>query len=275
MVIPPAAPPALPSETMLAGKFKTPEDLAKGYGELAKHLGLDGVVQTTFATPAEQEAAYKKLETKLGAKPAAAPPAAPPAPPAPPVAPPNSVDEVVQRAGLDPLAVAAAFAKDGKLSDADYAALAKASGGFLSPKVIDQFIGNQLATAAKAQEQYKAQAVAIAGGETQLNTLLAWAGGLPATIANDLNARLADPVRMEGALIELQERFRQAAHAGGSMPLIQGGGAGGSSVYANNNEMRADIRHADYNRDPNYTAAVNAKVERSIRARTVQPGRIV
>lgn len=278
LAIPVTPPVTLPSEALIAGKFKTQADLATGYTNLADKLGLKGIVRDTFEKPEDHVAAYKALEAKLGA----AAPVKAPEPTrvdtgiaTPPVEPPKNVADVVTRAGLKTDEITAAFKKDGKLSDEQYATLVKVAPGFLSREMIDQFIGGHLVNVQQIQARAQAHAVQIAGGPQQLQTLLSYADALPESVKNDLQSRLNDPGRYEGALLEIQERFRQAARTGGSQNLIHGTGTSGATVYASNAEMHADMNHPMYGKDANFTAAARAKFQRSIRAGTVNPSRIV
>jgi len=154
-VPPPETPPvatAPPAETpLIAGKFKTVGDL---------------------------ESAYKSLEAKLGkpAEPPPAPVAAPAPAPAAATAPVQSfVDQLLTKAGLDGVALTNAFATDGKLNEAQYAALLSQG---VDQATADRHLGGVVATgtlAQAAQDRVKDEATALAGGEVQLDTVLKWA----------------------------------------------------------------------------------------------------
>ena len=184
---------------------------------------------------------YGELETKLSA-----PPTPPPDPtkmqiPDQQTAPANaSLDDILNRAGLDAQELATQFQQAGQLNDQQYTALAAQGFGRV---MVDSFMQGQYANAQLLQDrqtQARTNAQTMAGGDQQLNNLLAWAASLPANRQADINERLADPNRYEGAITELMALHRDAVGAGNAQALIQGGpaAAGGPGAPTTKEEMQ-------------------------------------
>jgi hypothetical protein len=149
----PVAPPTTEAPTLLAGKFTDTPALEKGYLELQAKLGAP-------KQPPSTDAAQGTLKIE-GA--------------APPPARATTPEAIVAAAGLDPKGIAETFAKDGKLSGDQYAALDKA--GYGQPAV-DAFLRGQQAEAklaALSGQQLRTEALAIVGGEAQFGHLAEWA----------------------------------------------------------------------------------------------------
>lgn len=255
---------ALPSDGgpeggLLAGKFTTADELAKGYTNLATLLGKQGKLT--------DEQVAKVLAYAPPAAPVAAPvaPGAPAVSPAAPAAPqpaasPLQIDPAkaaVESAGLKLEDMNAEFAKDGKLSDASLTSLAKVG---ISKEVVDGYIAGQSAL----REQTENKAFASVGGEEKYKQMTAWAlTGLKPEEAVAFNAAvIGTPAAQALAISGLKARFEAAV--GSDPALIHGdtpGGGGGG--YSSNAQIRADMKDPRYRKDPAYRDAVHAKVARS------------
>lgn len=240
---------AAPPSTKFADKFDTPEALEKGTRELRKFLELetpDGAIvgkdSNIARDTAQLEQHYKELEKHKGKLGNAKAPVGEPGKPADgkpgleikPVVeakPASDVDYdtyVKTEIGIEnPQSLGEAWLKDGKLSDADYAKFA-AKG---HPKsVVDTHMRGLHALAQQSHGAVvasMAEATKIAGGETQLQNLLAWAGNpanIPVAERERLNAQLkADPANYPIIAEMLATRHRMAVGAGKAQPLITGG----------------------------------------------------
>lgn len=115
------------------------------------------------------------------------------------------------------------FVQDGKLTDEQYAKMAKV--GF-SRDFTDAFLKGQVAIAQNgqyAQHQMRSNAENMAGGPEQFEGLMTWASmNLSDERVDQLNARLAKPDQYEGAIKELMWDYKQQSGRGFAEPLVQG-----------------------------------------------------
>ena len=206
-------------EILLAGKYRTAEELERGYHELQRKLG-----QPTQTPPA-------------GGETADAQPTGDTTPP-----PPATVQEVLTRAGLDQADLSNQYLENGRLTDEQYGKLAQQG---YPRDVVDGFYAGQMAQVAAIERQ----AADIAGGEQGLETLLGWAGKTmdDGTIAT-MNARLADPSTAIDTVRQLKSAYDSAIRAGGSRPLI-GGGTPPPALpgFTNHHDYRAFLREITRN----------------------------
>lgn len=208
-------------DKLLAGKYKTVEDLEKSYIELQKKLG-------------------QKAQPKPDAKqddPLAITPDAPEVPDD------AGIDSVVVRAGLDIAELTESWEKDGKLSDEQYRAFRKVNSGY-TRKVVDDFIRGQQAVAMLYNQQVdKAtkEAEKVVGGADQLQNLREWAkSNVDKGRLERLNKMLkGDPGFYPEYIRLLAEDHRQAVGAGKANPLIADGSAAasGAAGFSSHSEM--------------------------------------
>lgn len=223
-----------------AGKYETEEALDQGIAAARKTLGLPELPAGTkfggYADAAGAETYYKSLESLIG-KVKPTPTSDKPggdnavsiknAPAAAGLDDDADLAQILESVGLDPKDLAEQWARDGKLSDDAYAKF-KSKG--LSKVVVNGLIAGQLAAAQLQQQQSQAirsNAQKLAGGEQQLANLLAFGKSLPPQRIADLDQRLADPAKYEGAIKELLYEHAQAVGAGNAKPLIEGSGGVG------------------------------------------------
>jgi len=207
---------AAPTGTPPAEPPQRPANVPEKFWDAEK-----GVVKTD-----DLIASYTELETKQSA----APPAPPPPDPSQMKIQPqqtgpafDSIDTILNRAGLKADDVAQEFQQSGRLTDAQYAALQSQGVG---RTMVDMVMQGQHSNAQLLQmqrTQARTAAEGLTGGAGQLDNLLAWAANLPPNVQADLNERLADPQRYEGAVTELMGRHRTAVGAGTAEPLIEAG----------------------------------------------------
>lgn len=139
------------------------------------------------------------------------------------------VEAVLQSAGLKNDDVVKQWLDHGKLTDEQYAKLQAALPG-VSRKMIDGHMKVQqlaLAHVHQAQASIKAEAVKIAGGEQQLQNLLASARRfVPADEVDGLNEMLGDPKKYKFALQIIIQHQRNHLGAGKSQKTIDSDGGG-------------------------------------------------
>jgi len=233
----PAAPPTLPSDappagesTLLAGKYKTVEELVKG---------------------------YKNLESKLGAPPPAPAAPAPAGTPAPAgVVPPIDAAAAVKQAGLDFEALNAEYAANQTITDESYAKLEKAG---IKRDIVDAYIEGQKALTERTQQGI----YSTIGGEENYKGMIQWAAqNLDEGAKAAFNASVAGTV--EQAKLAVAGLYSQFVAAEGAPPsLVKGTATGGSVGYESNAQFIADINDPRYRTDPAYRAAVAAKRSKS------------
>ena len=225
-----------------ADKFESPEEFSKGINEARTKLGLDPHDEnappfgegSVYATVEIAESAYKDFEKLIHSQ------AKPKEDPKPkpkdtkpsglklasdPVEPDDdaTIDQVLEKAGLDGEELATTFKADGKLSGEQYAKLNKL--GY--PKsAVNAFMQGQQSTAALAEAEQagmRKSGVAIAGGNEQWENLTAWAkSNYDADERADLDERLAKPNRYKGAIKQMLSDHREAMGAGKAQSLVSG-----------------------------------------------------
>ncbi len=124
-------------ETLLAGKYKTQEELEAGYLELQKKLGTTDTDEPTNDTDEPTEDVKAK--------------------------------EIVENAGLDFDALSEEYATNGKLTDESRKALVDS--GIPEP-LVDNYIAGQVAIAEKQQVAM----VNTVGGQKSYDSMIEWAG---------------------------------------------------------------------------------------------------
>jgi hypothetical protein len=180
-------PPQPAAEKLLAGKYKTVEDLEKAYSELS---------------------------TKLGSK--AEPVKIPDQPPPADLGDDAGLDRFVESIGLKPDELGKSWMESGKLSDEHYAKL-KAKG--IPKRMADEYMEVFSETVTRRTEAQRQQAAELVGGEEQLSALLSWASQSKAAEKDRLNARLSNPETFRGTLLELQHEMSKALGTSKSRPL--------------------------------------------------------
>lgn len=199
----PAETPASPQPAgeLLAGKFKSVDDLTK---------------------------AYKELERSYHQK----------------AAPVESVSSVIERAGIRADEIATNFQQQGRLTDDQYAALAKVG---YSRAVVDEYMTGQMAIAAtrvNAAQQARDRAFTAAGGPEQWNSLTEWARThyTPEQIKS-FDARLADPSTSDSAVKEMLYDYRVVAGNSVGVSMVAGQAAPNVSAgFSTVDEVREAMR---------------------------------
>jgi hypothetical protein len=252
-------------EKLLAGKYKTEEDLQKGFNSLVEKYGI--------------EKAYKMLEQGMGKaddtgkqdEDASAGEAGDEAGKADGEKDALSGDDPEDSGDEDPTSgidfdkFGREFSEKGELSEASYKELEAAG---LSKEMVDQYI-------AGAQAQYtlfQNDLLAKAGGEDQYNAMIEWAAdNLKDAEKERFNNAIAqmDTATADIMLEALKARYEKA-NGSFRRKMLEGsegdGDARGAVGYASHQQFQEDIR------DPRYQAgdkAFHARVKAKLKATTV------
>ena len=226
-------------EKLLAGKFKTPEELEKAYAELQKKLGApktdEKPAETTEEKPAETTE-EKPAETEV--KP----------------------EEKSEAPVLDFAALSAEWeANEGRLNDDTQARLTQLG---ITPEVTGLFYAGIEAIIG----QRSASVQALAGTADEYKSLVEWGvANLPAAEQAAFNTAL-DRALYEGdtAAISLMIPAVKAKMAGEAPNYVSSENRVGASViqpFANRSEQSAAINDRRYGRDPAYTREVERRIE--------------
>lgn len=214
----------------IAGKFKDEAAFNQGFDELAKKLGLEGLVRGDFENVDAKVAAYNKMQSELGKRAGKGPTKLEvnPADQADGID--VTINSVLAEAKLDGVELAKQWEEHGELTAEQYAAFDKIG---LPKTLVNEVIHlRQIAAQHEGQQRLGAveEAATMLGGKEQLETVLGWAAkNLGEDELADVNARLDDAKRWKGAILELEARYTKAAGASGSRETIQGGGAAGGA----------------------------------------------
>lgn len=220
------------SPKLYAGKYKTVEEMEKGYLELQKLASRKGI--KTQETTQEQESSETSVNNEQEAK------------------------EALENVGLDFDKYTNEVLTDGTLTEDSYKELE--AKGF--PKsVVDAYIEGQKALAEKASQEI----YAVVGGKEAYTEMLQWAGqNLSREEIEAFNSTLED-----GNLFEIKMAVRglKAAYteAVGTPPkqLIGGYSSGNVDIFESWAQVTEAMKDPRYDKDPAYRAAIQAKLGRS------------
>ncbi len=237
------------ADHLYAGKFKTPEDMEKAYKELQSRFGkLNQKPEDAEDKAPEQEKPEDK-KTEENVSPAY-----------------KQVGDVLSKSGIDITKLSAEFDADGKLSDASYAALAKAGYG---REMVDQTISSMLgATASQTviAEAQIAEVTASVGGNEGYGKLMKWAStNLTPTEQKRYNAVMekGDLDTIKLTVAGLKARY-DATY--GVDPALIGGhsqGAPDKDVFMSTDQVVRAMADPRYGKDTAYTKEVEQKLGRS------------
>lgn len=250
-----------PNPELLAGKYKTPEDLEKAVVELIKKQ---------YSDPAALAEFYKTLESNLGKPRENQKPdqtqGEPSASSGEPSESSSSSDEpsgfqkeevqsALEAKGLDLSEFEAEFMEQGQLSEDSYTKLEQA--GF-PRQLVDAYITGQQALAA----QFQNQVFSLVGGEEAYTKMVQWAS----QNLSDVEKRAFNEVLETGDLAKVQLAV-EALHsrymkANPSAPNLLSGQPPTSSVagYASRAEMIRDMQDPRYEKDPAFRKLVEQRV---------------
>lgn len=245
----PAAPAPGTPEYDAAMTAKLDEAGAKGAADPAEKTPEAPLILGKFKSQADLEAAYKELEGKLGAQ--KAPEKAPEAKPADDLKISQEAQDIVAKAGLKQEDLAAAFAKDGKLTDDQYKALGNVG---VSKAMVDAFLAGQQAVGA----QFESQVQSLVGGKDEFKSVTDWAraNATPEQIA-EYNAAVD-----EGNLTRIGMALSvfKAGYANANPKMVGGAPGVGAVGFRSNAEMVAAMSDPRYAKDEAYRQDVYAKI---------------
>ena len=241
-------------ETLLAGKYKTEEDLQKGALELlVKQNG--GNLEDAYkaleqaqgsadgSDDASDEGSGDDGEDEAGSGGTDGD---------------ESSDVKIEQADLDKFTEE--YAENGELSKESYEKLEKSG---IPKDMVDAYISGE-----EAKLQLTVQKVhERVGGEENYNAMLAWANeGYTEAEQKAFNEAIAsqDETQMNTAIDALKTRF--TASNGFETSRLRpghGGNGGQGDVYGSWKEAQADMSDPRYGKDPAFTKQVEAKVGRS------------
>jgi hypothetical protein len=220
------------ADTLLAGKYKNPQELEKAYKELEKKLGS----RTEPSTDAQTQDPQKKRD---------------------PSTPELIPDEIAASAGLDMEKLTAEYAETGELSADSYEALNKIG---IPKEMVTDYIAGQEALGA----QQVAQVHEIVGGEANYQTLIKWAA---TNLSKEDKAAFNESVSRDFASQKLAVSALQAQYIAkeGKAPanLLTGTAPAqtGPTGYESRRQMINDMGDPRYQTDPAFRAKVMKKVE--------------
>lgn len=235
-------------EKLLAGKYKSEEELSKGILELLKKQKGGNL-----------EDVYKDLESHLGegkgdkqeSKQQSPEDAKIPDDP-------NKVAEELSQKGLDLSKFSEEFNANGKLSDDSYAALDKAG---ISKAIVDTYIeGQQAKVAIFTQKIYDA-----AGGEDTYKSMINWAAtnlseGEKQAYNDAIGTLDSDKYML--ALSGLVSKYR--ASVGNEPKLVTGTSTVNTNgTYSSWDEVKLDMKSPRYAKDPSFRKQVESKLQSS------------
>jgi hypothetical protein len=168
---------------------------------------------------------------------------------------PEEAAKALADAKVNTEAMAEEFAKDGKLSEASYEALAKAGFG---KDVVDAYIAGQEALAA----QRDAQGYELAGGQEKYTAMAQWAvANLPQAERDAFNDAVSgSPAQMKQAILGLKAQYEAAM--GSDPKLVKGsnGSNAGQGAFASRQQVTEAMRDPRYRADPAYRAEVERRI---------------
>lgn len=213
-----------PKETLLAGKYKTPEELEKGYIELQKAFSGRKPDETTTPPP----------------DPNATPEAA-----------------LVTKAGLDMEVLTKEYTEAGELSEASLTALAAI--GVTKDVVTTYFRGQE----ALAQREI-AEVQAFAGGKESYEAMVTWAGqNMTKPEITAYNAAMTGDTETRKMAIEALKSKYVAKTGSGPKVIVGDGTSPAPAGYESKAQMTSDMKDPRYAKDPAYRAAVERKIAKT------------
>lgn len=221
-------------EQLLAGKYKTPEELEKAYKELEAKLGK----------PKEEADETKQGVEEAGKETLQEAPKTP-----------EEAKELADSKGIDYDALNQEYLENGGLTEDTYKNLESKG---LTRDVVDAYIAGQNALA----QQEVAKLQSVVGGEQEFNAMVEWA---TENLTDQEKAVFNDSIMRKGsaefAVKGLYARYKAEAEptfVSGNSPVATSG-----NVYSSQREMMMDMASPRYRTDPAFRQQVADKVARS------------
>lgn len=233
---------------LLAGKYKSVDDLEKAYKELQSKLG-----QQSADASEDDDQSGEIDEQPVGDKPSAAEIYG------------DFIGNRLEEAGVDYADINTRWQQEGRLSEDDYTAL---EGAGFSREMVDSYLtGLQYRT---SQDSALATQEVLAikqeyGGEAQYSRMIEWAGNnMSQEEINDFNQLInTQPIgAVRLAIAGLHARYTAAE---GREPKLLGGRAakGGNDKFESTAQLVEAMKDPRYQNDPAYRNKIQAKLSRS------------
>lgn len=229
-------------DKLLAGKYKTEEDLNKGIQELVKKLG--------------PENAYKFLEKQMGSKGQDKKDDQKETITATTY---QEAEEVVNKLGLDFDEFTQEFVTKGELSEASYKKLAEVG---IPKSVVDAYIEGQRVLL----EQQANQVFSVVGGKEQYQELIKWAAdNLTDSEIEAFNASVGGSVQQ--AVLAVEGLYAKYLKANGTPPKLieqtESSGVSMSERFESIEQLTEAMADPRYKNDPAYRDKVMRKLKNS------------
>lgn len=217
-----------------------------------------GLLAGKYKTPEELEKAYKELEAKLGGKPAQEQAKAPDTPKVAAVETTEEATAMLRDKGLDIATFTSEYERTGQLSPESYTSLEKAG---IGREMVDQYINGQRVLVAAQEAEVKNSV----GGEDEYTKLIAWAR----VNLNDSEKQAYDRIIATNDLTAIKMaaqgiKSRYDGAMGKDPTVVVGGRPAGGNDGLERFESRAQMVEAmkdkRYETDPAYRAKVERKV---------------
>ena len=240
-------------EQLIAGKYKTQEDLEKGTLELLKKQGgdLEQIYKTLesgknpFETSTKEEEETKepdgmKIQTDNTGE--------------------ESREETKKNLEKNDLNIEEfeqEFLENGELSQESYDKLTE-----VFPKqMVDNYIEGQKLQA----QQYQNEIFDVAGGQENYAAMVDWASkNLSNEEIKEFNDAVSSGSKARAKLaVQAVQQAYQTSSPGGNLLEGDRGGSSGSPGYQSKEEMLADMKDPKYSKDPAFRARVQEKVRNS------------
>lgn len=239
------------SENLLAGKFKTPEDLEQAYKELEKKLGAgtgDDTNESTEDNTGGDEGSSNDDDNSSESE----------------VVYSEQIDKALSDADVNPKDVASEFEENGELSDNSYQALEKAG---YPREMVDAYISGLQKQSQEEAGNVEAEIEQIKsdlGGEDHLNKVKQYvATQYSAEQIEEYNAALetGDPAKVRKAVQDANAAYLRDIGQEGS--LIGGGKQASTQGYESEAQMMEDMKDPRYKSSQAFRDEVQKKMAAS------------
>jgi len=248
-------PPAEEAPTLLAGKYKSVEDLEKAYKELQTKLSQPKTAEPVDTTEEAEEAAPEEEEEDKEDKPAA-----------------NAreiygdlIGSRMEEANIDFQSMTDRWTSTGKLDDGDYDALQGA--GFTRDMVDAYLTGlNYKAVQDSALTVQEINAIKQEyGGEAEYAAMLQWAGSNLSKEEQDAFNQVVNTQSLNVARLAIAGLHAKYTAAEGREPKLIGGKTSKASTdrFESTAQLTAAMADPKYKTDPAYRRKVEEKLARS------------
>lgn len=229
---------------LIAGKFKTVEDMVASYKELEGKLGGVQDTQTEEVAEETEEATQEDWNPSeiYG----------------------EGLASVLEQAGIDTREISQTFENTGEITEEHYT---KLEGAGFSRRVIDTFLGNQKDAATATEEIQQTQLddiKSVVGGDEGYAKLRDWTQkNIPdeSLKAFDKILDTQDPTMIKIAVEGFAAKMRQAE--GYEPNLINGRSPQGVTPFKTGKEIEAAMGDPRYGKDEAYTLSVYKRLEES------------